>query len=162
MKREADNATAAAFRSAELCVVDGSDGASGALVAPMMAHGGCVGVLAIEVQNRTEQLGSVRALVTIFAAQLARWIPTSARGDARLPAGMIARAALFVALLAVPALAFAQTDEIQVYDGGLAPVGVFNLTLHNNFTPKGLTARRFPARWWRTSRSTACPSGRSG
>jgi cytoskeletal protein RodZ len=75
VKREADNATAAAFRSAELCVVDGSDGASGALVAPMMAHGGCVGVLAIEVQNRTEQLGSVRALVTIFAAQLARWIP---------------------------------------------------------------------------------------
>lgn len=75
VKREADNATAAAFRSAELCVVDGSDGASGALVAPMMAPGGCVGVLAIEVQNRTEQLGSVRALVTIFAAQLARWIP---------------------------------------------------------------------------------------
>ena len=74
VKREADNATAAAFRSAELCVVDGSDGASGALVAPMMARGGCVGVLAIEVQNRTEQLGSVRALVTIFAAQLARSI----------------------------------------------------------------------------------------
>ena len=33
-----------------------------------------VGVLAIEVQNRSEQIGSVRALVTIFAAQLARWI----------------------------------------------------------------------------------------
>ena len=75
MKRDADNATAAAFRSAELCVVDGSDGASGALAAPMMARGACVGVLAIEVQNRTEQLGTVRALVTIFAAQLARWIP---------------------------------------------------------------------------------------
>ena len=75
VKRDADNATAAAFRSAELCVVDGSDDASGALVAPMMARGGCVGVLAVEVQNRTEQLGSVRALVTIFAAQLARWIP---------------------------------------------------------------------------------------
>ena len=50
---------------------------------------------------------------------------------------MIIRAALFVALLAAPALAFAQTDEIQVYDGGLAPVGVFNLTVHNNFTPRG-------------------------
>jgi hypothetical protein len=33
-------------------------------------------VLAIEVQNRSEQIGSVRALVTIFAAQLARWIQT--------------------------------------------------------------------------------------
>lgn len=32
---------------------------------------------------------------------------------------------------------FAQADEIQVYDGGLAPVGTFNLTLHNNFTPRG-------------------------
>lgn len=32
---------------------------------------------------------------------------------------------------------FAQTDEIQVYDGGLSARGVFNLTLHNNFTPKG-------------------------
>jgi transcriptional regulator with XRE-family HTH domain len=77
VKRDADNATAAAFRSAELCVVDGSDEASGALAAPMMARGGCVGVLAVEVQNRSEQLGSVRALVTIFAAQLGRWIPAT-------------------------------------------------------------------------------------
>ena len=74
VKRDADNATAAAFRSAQMCVVDGSDGASGALAVPLMAPGGCVGVLAIEVQNRSEQIGSVRALVTIFAAQLARWI----------------------------------------------------------------------------------------
>lgn len=74
VKRDADNATAAAFRSAQMCVVDGSDAASGALAVPLMAPDGCVGVLAIEVQNRSEQIGSVRALVTIFAAQLARWI----------------------------------------------------------------------------------------
>jgi hypothetical protein len=37
-----------------------------------------------------------------------------------------------------PTRAFAQGDEIQVYDGGLAPKGVFNLTWHNNFTPKGI------------------------
>jgi hypothetical protein len=43
----------------------------------------------------------------------------------------------------VPALASAQTDEIQVYTGDLAPVGVFNLTLHNNFTPKGITTPAF-------------------
>jgi hypothetical protein len=43
-----------------------------------------------------------------------------------------------VILLGLPGKAFAQTDEIQVYDGGLAPKGVFNLTLHNNFTPKGI------------------------
>ena len=32
------------------------------------------GVLAIELQHGSEQMGSVRALVTIFAAQLAKWI----------------------------------------------------------------------------------------
>src|SRR4249920_1700231 len=41
-------------------------------------------------------------------------------------------------LLTVPALAAAQADEIQVYDGGLAAPGIFNLTLHTNFTPRGL------------------------
>jgi hypothetical protein len=49
-----------------------------------------------------------------------------------------------VALLAVPATAAAQADEIQVYDGGLAPVGTFNLTWHNNFTPKGVSTPAFP------------------
>jgi hypothetical protein len=38
----------------------------------------------------------------------------------------------------------AQTDEIQVYDGGLAGRGVFNLTLHDNFTPRGLKVPAFP------------------
>jgi hypothetical protein len=47
-------------------------------------------------------------------------------------------------LVLVPASAFAQGDEIQVYDGGLAPVGTFNLTLHNNFTPKGIKEPAFP------------------
>src|SRR5580765_3971976 len=51
---------------------------------------------------------------------------------------------VFAALLAAPATAHAQTDEIQVYDGGLAPVGVFNLTVHNNFTPLGVTTPAVP------------------
>ena len=38
----------------------------------------------------------------------------------------------------------AQGDEIQVYDGGLAPKGVFNLTLHTNYTPDGIRAPAFP------------------
>jgi hypothetical protein len=41
--------------------------------------------------------------------------------------------------------AFALTDEIQVYTGDVAPVGVFNLTWHNNYTPDGLKAPDFPA-----------------
>lgn len=38
---------------------------------------------------------------------------------------------------------FAQSDEIQVYDGGLAAPGVFNLTWHNNFTPHGIATPAF-------------------
>src|SRR5229473_1619323 len=53
-------------------------------------------------------------------------------------------AAIAVTFLAVPGLAVAQTDEIQVYDGGLAAPGIFNLTLHTNFTPRGLTTPAFP------------------
>ncbi len=40
-------------------------------------------------------------------------------------------------------VAVAQTDEIQVYDGSIAPPGVFNLTWHNNFTPKGAKTPAF-------------------
>jgi hypothetical protein len=46
-------------------------------------------------------------------------------------------------LIAVASLAFAQTDEIQVYDGAIAEVGVFNLTWHNNFTPVGVKTPAF-------------------
>ena len=41
--------------------------------------------------------------------------------------------------------AAAQADEIQVYDGGLAPRGTFNLTVHNNFTVRGVKTPGFAA-----------------
>jgi hypothetical protein len=53
-------------------------------------------------------------------------------------------AAITLAVACLPATAFAQGDEIQVYDGGLAAPGVFNLTWHNNFTPDGTKAPEFP------------------
>jgi hypothetical protein len=40
--------------------------------------------------------------------------------------------------------ASAQSDEIQVYDGGLANPGTFNLTWHNNYTFKGPTTPSEP------------------
>jgi hypothetical protein len=43
-----------------------------------------------------------------------------------------------------PRNATAQTDEIQVYDGGLAAPSIFNLTWHNNFTPHGIEQPAFP------------------
>jgi hypothetical protein len=52
--------------------------------------------------------------------------------------------AMAVCALSVPGRALAQTDEIQVYDAELAPVGKFNLTWHNNYTPNGLTTPSFP------------------
>jgi hypothetical protein len=44
---------------------------------------------------------------------------------------------LLAAILLWPSSAFAQSDEIQVYTGELASVGVANLTWHNNYTPSG-------------------------
>ena len=38
----------------------------------------------------------------------------------------------------------AQTDEIQVYTGGLESPGKFNLTIHANYTPSAQTIPRFP------------------
>ncbi len=51
---------------------------------------------------------------------------------------------LSLCLFAAPALMVAQTDEIQVYDGEIAPPGIFNLMVHNNFTLKGRTAPDYP------------------
>ncbi len=53
-------------------------------------------------------------------------------------------AAMVVAVIGLSAVAFAQTDEIQVYDGSIAERGVFNLTWHNNFTPIGIKTPAFP------------------
>jgi hypothetical protein len=53
-------------------------------------------------------------------------------------------AAIALAVVAAPAVAWAQADEIQVYDGAIAERGVFNLTWHNNFTPKGQKTPAFP------------------
>lgn len=38
----------------------------------------------------------------------------------------------------------AQTDEIQIYDASIAEPGHFDVTLHNNYAPDGLTQPRFP------------------
>lgn len=48
-----------------------------------------------------------------------------------------------LALAAASSGAFAQTDEIQVYDAAIAERGKFNLMIHNNFTPSGLKEPAF-------------------
>jgi hypothetical protein len=69
---DARNATAAAFRSGQMSVVSGGGAASDALVVPLMAPAGCAGVLAIELRHGRAGSESIRALATIFAAQMAR------------------------------------------------------------------------------------------
>ena len=53
VKRDDDHATAAAFRSAQTSIVNGSHLTSGALVVPLMTPGACAGVLAIELRHDT-------------------------------------------------------------------------------------------------------------
>jgi transcriptional regulator with XRE-family HTH domain len=74
VRRDSDNATAAAFRSGQTCAVGGAGEASGALVVPLLAPAGCAGVLAIELPHGAEQSPSVRAVAMVFAALLARLI----------------------------------------------------------------------------------------
>lgn len=58
--------------------------------------------------------------------------------------GFIEAIATVLFLIVGSATAFAQTDEIQVYDAEIAEPGVLNLMVHNNFTPEGLKTPRFP------------------
>jgi hypothetical protein len=67
---DAHNAVAAAFRSGEICVVDGSGAATGAVAVPILTAAGCAGVFALELMHRREQHECVRAAATIIAAQL--------------------------------------------------------------------------------------------
>lgn len=68
---DANNAAAASWRSGELVAVPGESDSPGALVTPIVTADGCVGVLAAELRHGREMREDVRALATIFSAQLA-------------------------------------------------------------------------------------------
>jgi hypothetical protein len=74
VSRDSDNAIARAFRTSEARVVDGGDVTTGAVVVPLLTSGGCVGVLALELQYGDERLECVRIAATILAAQLSTLI----------------------------------------------------------------------------------------
>ncbi len=59
---------------------------------------------------------------------------------------LIARACAGLAVLLIvgPLALQAQTDEIQVYDASIAPQGIYNVTLHSNYTPIGRKNPDFP------------------
>jgi hypothetical protein len=82
VRRDSDNAIAAAFRSAETRIVDSAGQTTGAIVVPLMASRGCVGVLALELRDGDEQRESVRAMATIMAAQLANLVGSAPMAEA--------------------------------------------------------------------------------
>jgi hypothetical protein len=69
--RNADNATAEAWRTGELRTVAGDMMSNGAIVAPMFGPERCVGVLATEVRHGREHDGDTQAVTMMIAAQLA-------------------------------------------------------------------------------------------
>lgn len=73
VKREDDNAIAAAFRTSETCVVDKGTGETGAIVVPLISGSRCVGALALELEDGGERRAFVRDAATIIATLLVRF-----------------------------------------------------------------------------------------
>lgn len=76
--RQADNATAAAYRHAEMQIVRTNGMSPGAIVVPILTPAGCVGAMAAEVRLGREASESVRALARIVAAQLSTLLSSAA------------------------------------------------------------------------------------
>jgi hypothetical protein len=86
--RDAENATAAAFRTSLLQTVMADATSAGAIAAPLVTPGGCVGVMAAEVRHDSERHDTTLAAATIVAAQLATLVgPPSARPQTRSVSG---------------------------------------------------------------------------
>jgi hypothetical protein len=78
--RSASNAAAAAYRTGTLQVVPSQPFSSGAIVAPILGPGGCIGALSAEFRG-AETSESVQAFAAIVAAHLAN-VFAAAQGDA--------------------------------------------------------------------------------
>ena len=69
--RDAENVTASAYRTGLLQIMKGDAISNGAVAAPLITSGGCVGVMAAELKNGGEQQHALLAAAAIVAAQLA-------------------------------------------------------------------------------------------
>jgi hypothetical protein len=83
--RSANNAAAAAYRSATMQIVLSRPGSGkGAVVAPVLSADGCIGVLSAEIRDGGETSETVQALAAIVAAQLGGVLaPTPASNEGR-------------------------------------------------------------------------------
>jgi hypothetical protein len=83
LKRDAANLTASAYRTGLLQTIKGDVISDGAVAAPLMSSGGCVGVMAAEVKHGGEQQEELLSAATIIAAQLATLVgPPATRSRA--------------------------------------------------------------------------------
>jgi hypothetical protein len=87
LRRSADNAAAAAFRSGKLQIVLAQGSTSGAIVAPMLSSQGCVGVISAETGRGAETSESLQAMAAIVAAQLAGILRTSSETNEQRATG---------------------------------------------------------------------------
>jgi hypothetical protein len=87
MSRDAENVTAAAFRTGLMQTVKADAISHGAIAAPLLTPAGPVGVMAAEVLNDGERRESTRAAAAIVAAQLATLMgPPAARNQGKTEA----------------------------------------------------------------------------
>jgi hypothetical protein len=83
INRDAANLTASAYRTGLLQMIKGDAVSNGAVAAPLVSAGGCLGVMAIEMKNGGEQREPLLAAATIFASQLSTLVgPPSSRARA--------------------------------------------------------------------------------
>ena len=82
---DGDNATAAAYRSAHMQIIESDGTSSGALAAPLLAADRSVGVLSAELREGWESSEAVQATVAIMAAQFATLLSADAPADTAAP-----------------------------------------------------------------------------
>jgi hypothetical protein len=83
ISRDAENVTAAAFRTGLVQTIEGGAGSHGAIAAPLITPEGPVGVMAAEMRDGGERREAARAVAAIVAAQLATLMgPPSVRSAA--------------------------------------------------------------------------------
>jgi hypothetical protein len=80
--RDAENVTAAAFRTGLLQIVKADAMSNGAIAAPLVNQGGCIGVMSAEVRHEGEVQPARQAIATIVAAQLATLVSPTTRAEA--------------------------------------------------------------------------------
>jgi hypothetical protein len=88
VERDADNATAAGFRTGQVLAIPGNDHVSGALVIPLLTPDGCAGVLAIELRHGGKQTPWTRAVATIFGALFSQLLSEPRPAEVQPPAAV--------------------------------------------------------------------------